>query len=67
MSNCKIDITKRHDLDFPIGMKFQNHIQLLSIQEANELRIGLGKAIEWAINMDDLQKEKRKAKEKKDE
>ena len=52
-----IEITKRHDSQFPIGLITEFKLEKLTLKAAKEFRIKLNEAIEWAVNMDDIRKE----------
>jgi ABC-type lipoprotein release transport system permease subunit len=58
-----IEFTKRHSEQFPIGLEFDGGIQVFSLEDAKRLRMELSDAIEWAVNMEDIRKEKRYQKE----
>jgi len=54
-----IEVTKRYDRQFPIGIQRNgNSVKLYTLAAAKELRTKLSDAIEWAVNMEDLRKEK---------
>jgi hypothetical protein len=55
-----IEITKRHDAAFRIGLVLDGRMQKFTLAAAKQLRRELDEAIEWGTNMDDLQRESRR-------
>jgi len=61
-----IEVTKRHDEFYPVGLRFEmesgiihgTHINV-SLKQARKLRMELSEAIDWAVNMEDIRKEKK--------
>jgi len=54
-----VDVTKRYDAQFPVGIVSRNGTEKFTLKAAKELRIKLDEAIEWAVNMDDMRKSNR--------
>ena len=52
-----IEVTKRHDAAFRIGLVLDGKTQKFTLKAAKQLRRELNEAIEWGTNMDDLQRE----------
>lgn len=52
-----VDVTKRHDAQFPVGIVSRHGTEKFTLKAAKELRLKLNEAIEWAVNMDDIRKE----------
>ncbi len=66
-----IEVTKRHDEFYPVGLRISRELDIkdgtvirIGLKEAKKLRMALEEAIDWAVNMEDLRKEKLR-KEKK--
>ena len=55
-----VDVIKRHDWAFPVGIVSRDSTHMMSLEYAKKLRIKLDDAIEWAVNMEDIRKERTK-------
>ncbi len=60
-----IEVTKRHDEFYPVSLRISRELDIkdgtvirIGLKEAKKLRMALDEAIEWAVNMEDLRKEK---------
>jgi len=51
-----VDVTKRYDAQFPVGIVSRNGTEKFTLKAAKELRLKLDEAIEWAVNMDEMRK-----------
>ncbi|VGO14751.1 hypothetical protein PDESU_03320 [Pontiella desulfatans] len=51
-----IDVTKRYDAQFPIGIVSRHGTEKFTLKAAEELRLKLGEAIKWAHSMDEIRK-----------
>lgn len=51
-----VDVIKRYDDQFPVGIVSRNGTEKFTLKAAEELRIKLGEAIKWAHSMDDIRK-----------
>lgn len=51
-----IDISKRHDVHFPVGIVSRHGTEKFTLKAAKELRTKLDEAIKWATSVDDIRK-----------
>lgn len=58
-----VDVTKRHDDQFPVGVVSRHGTEKFTLKAAKKLRLKLDEAIEWAVNMDDIRKESNETNE----
>ena len=57
-----IEVTKRYDRQFRIGLVIDGKPQKFTLKAAKQLRTELEGAIEWAVNMDDMLRESEDAR-----
>ena len=55
-----VDVTRRHDAQFPIGLVSRHGTEKSTLKAAKELRTQLNEAIEWAVYVDDIRKKPNK-------
>ena len=51
-----VNVTKRHDDQFPVGIVSRHGTEKFTLKAAEELRLKLGEAIKWAHSMDEIRK-----------